>query len=131
MSNIKQYYDIKFPFTSNNNDGFFLDLNKGINDKILSEILHVIMTRKNTRLRMPDFGTDLTKYIFEPNDSETWNSIKSEIKKAVSTYVPMASINDIKVYRDENGEDNSIFVNIDYNVKKGVSEENNNVTVKI
>ena len=30
---IKQYYDIKFPFTSNNEDGFFIDLNKSIKDK--------------------------------------------------------------------------------------------------
>ena len=40
MAQIKQYFDIKFPFTSNNVDGFFIDLNETIGDKVLSEILH-------------------------------------------------------------------------------------------
>ena len=64
MAGIKQYYGIKFPFTSNNLDGFFLDMNERVEDKIASEILHVILTPKRSRIRKPDFGTDLAKFIF-------------------------------------------------------------------
>ena len=79
MSIVKQYYGIKYPFTINNDSGLFIDLNETKDDDILSQILHVIMTRKNTRIKMPDFGTDLIKYIFELNDESTWSNIKSEI----------------------------------------------------
>lgn len=127
---IKQYYGIKYPFTTNNDKGFFIDLNETKDDDILSQILHVIMTRKNTRLKMPDFGTDLVKYIFELNDEGTWSNIKSEIITSVSKYVPGVTLNDIRVLRDET-EDSKILVDIEYTVKKGISDESNRVVVKI
>ena len=130
MAQIKQYFDIKFPFTSNNLDGFFIDLNKNMNDKVLSEILHVIMTPKGGRLRMPDFGTDLVHYIFDQSDEKEWARIKSEIKDAVAKYVPKASLNDIRVLREE-GNDNTILVDLDYSVSVGLSNENNRVVIKI
>ena len=33
MGKIKQRYDIKFPFTENNEEGLFLDLNNSVEDK--------------------------------------------------------------------------------------------------
>lgn len=130
MSIVKQYYGIKYPFTINNESGLFIDLNETKDDDILSQILHVIMTRKNTRIKMPDFGTDLIKYIFELNDESTWSNIKSEIIESVSKYVPGVILKDIRVLRDDS-EDSKILVDIEYNVKRGVSEESNRVVVKL
>lgn len=127
---IKQYYDIKFPFTSDNMDGFFIDLNENLSDKVLSEILHVILTPKETRLRMPDFGTDLVKYIFELNDKDAWNGIRQEIIANVTRYVPDAVLNDIKVLQKEDDE-HLILLEIDYSVKTGISQENKKVVVKL
>ena len=130
MAQIKQYFDIKFPFTSNNVEGFFIDLNETIADKVLSEILHVILTPKGSRLRMPDFGTDLVKYIFEMNDEKEWPRVKGEIKECVSKYVPRVVINDVRVLREE-GNDNTLLLDLDYSVKAGLTEENKRVVVKI
>lgn len=127
---IKQYYDIKFPFTSDNMDGFFIDLNENLSDKVLSEILHVILTPKETRLRMPDFGTDLVKYIFELKDKDAWNGIRQEIITNVTRYVPDAVLNDIKVLQKEDDE-HLILLEIDYSVKTGISQENKKVVVKL
>lgn len=129
-SNVKQYFDIKFPFTSNNIEGFFIDLNKNMGDKVLSEILHVILTAKNTRLRMPDFGTDLIKYIFELNDEREWPNIRNEVFMAVSAYVPNVTMNEIRILREE-GDNNTILLDLDYSVKMGVTEENNRAVVKL
>ena len=135
MAQIKQYFDIRFPFTTNNVEGFFIDLNETMSDKVLSEILHVVLTPKGSRLRMPDFGTDLTRYIFEMNDEREWPRVKGEIKDSVSKYVPRAIINDVRVLRgeDENGEidDNTLLLDLDYSVKAGLTEENNRVVVKL
>ena len=127
---IKQYYDIKFPFTSDNMDGFFIDLNENLSDKVLSEILHVILTPKETRLRMPDFGTDLVKYIFELKDKDAWDGIRQEIIANVARYVPDAVLNDIKVLQKEDDE-HLILLEIDYSVKTGISQENKKVVVKL
>ena len=130
MANRKQYYGIKFPFTANNLDGFFLDLNERIEDKVASEILHTIMTPKRSRIRKPEFGTDLAKYIFEPSDELTWENVKSEVIEAVSSYVANVDLNDIDVVTPDE-EPNSIYLDIRYTVKKGNKEENSRMVVKL
>lgn len=130
MANKKQFYGIKFPFTANNNRGFFIDLNDDLHGKVASEIAHVILTPKNTRIRMPEFGTDLIKYIFGLNDETTWADVEAEIKEKVSKYVPNCKINNITVVRDENN-DNGVYVEVKYGVVKGKTVENNRMVVKL
>ena len=126
----KQYYGIKFPFTISKQDGFFVDLNSDLKDKVASEIAHVILTQKGTRLKMPDFGTDLIKYIFEPSDTSEWNTVESDIRRAVGQYVSNATIQSVEVKRDES-EDHSIYLDIMYAIKKGNKEENNRAVIKL
>ena len=126
----KQYYGIKFRFTISKQDGFFVDLNSDLKDKVASEIAHVILTQKGTRLKMPDFGTDLIKYIFEPSDTLEWNTVESEIRRAVGQYVSNATIQSVEVKRDES-EDHSIYLDIMYAIKKGNKEENNRAVIKL
>lgn len=127
MSNIKQYYDIKFPFTCNNLEGFFIDLNKTIVDKKESEILHVLLTPKRTRIRKPDFGTDLIKFIFEQNDELTWNEVESEIISTVNKYVSNVDVKHIEVRNIEH----ELFVSILYIIKTGNKVENKELVVKL
>ncbi len=130
MSNRKQYYGIKFPFTANNLDGFFLDLNEKIEDKVASEILHVILTPKRSRIRKPEFGTNLAKFIFEPNDELSWDMVKSEVMESVSAYVANVSLTNIEVVTPDE-DPNSIYLDLRYTVKKGNKEENSRMVVKL
>lgn len=130
MATKKQFYGIKFPFTNNNEDGFLIDLNSNNNEKVGSEIAHVILTPKGTRIMMPEFGTDLIKYLFNPNDNSTWSDIEDEIKSSVSKYVPDTTIQDVGVIKDENN-DNAIYVDIKYGVKRGMSSVNNRMVIKL
>jgi phage baseplate assembly protein W len=127
---INRIYSIKYPFTHNNEDGRFIDVNDTLDQKIASEIAYVILTQKGTRLRRPDFGTNLIKYIFEDNMSDVWDDIKNEIITAVSSYVPNVSIVDVGVYNDEM-DDNSMYLNVKYQVVKGNSVEYKELTTKI
>lgn len=124
-----QYFNIKYPFTHNNEDGFFIDLNRDLNDKVGSEIAHVILTPKRTRIRMPDFGTDLIKYIFNPNDTLSWGEVEEEIKTNVSKYVNNVSINKVNVVKSDN--DNAVYVDISYDVLKGSVKDNNRMVIKL
>ena len=125
----KQYFDIKYPFTNDDIEKYELDLNTSVKDRVTSDILHVIFTPKRQRLRMPDFGTDLIKYIFEPNDGESWDGIKKEIRESVSRWVNGVTINNIEVLSSEDGV--QVFVRIDYGVKEGNSSYNNSVVVEL
>ena len=130
MGKIKQRYDIKFPFTENNEEGLFLDLNNSVEDKALSDLVHVILTPKRSRIRRPDFGTDLMKFIWEMNDDTLWNDIRDEIKYSVSKYVENVTLNDIIILRDTNN-DNKIVISIRYTLKKGNKEIQNEVNIPI
>lgn len=123
----KQYFGIKFPFNSDNLNGFFLDLNLDLKDKVVSEIAHVILTPKGSRLRKPDFGTNLAKFIFDQNDDASWEQVKKEAVEAVGKYVKDAELEDLKVVN----ENNSLFLDMYYKIKKGMKEENNRVVIKL
>ena len=127
MSNVKQYYDIKFPFTCNNLEGFFVDLNKTVTDKKESEILHVLLTPKKTRIRKPDFGTDLIKYIFEGNDEMTWGDVHSEILKSINAYVSNVEVQNVEVKELEH----NLYVSIKYVIYIGNKTENKEMVVKL
>ena len=130
MGVINKHYGIKFPFTIRNNDNVFLDLNNNLHEKVASEIAHVILTPKKTRLRMPDFGTDLIRYIFSPNDDLSWGDIESEIRGAVNKYVPEGVLEKVEVFQSED-DDNTILLNVNFGVKKGNTIENNRMVIKL
>lgn len=130
MANTKRYYGIKFPFTDNNENGLFIDLNESYADKIASEILHVLLTPVKTRIHMPDFGTNLSKYIFELNDELSWDDVRNEAVSSVNKYVSNVSLTDIQIYKDEENEHN-VFLYLKYSVKKGNTVENNELGVKL
>ena len=127
MENTKQYYDIKFPFTCNNLEGFFLDLNNTLVSKKESEILHVLLTPRKTRIRKPDFGTDLIKYIFEPSDDLTWENVHAEIIESVQKYVSDVEINNIEI----KDLDKQLFISIKYVFITGKKRENKEMVVKL
>lgn len=130
VNNRKQYYGIKYPFTANNLDGFFLDLNEDVRDKVASEILHVILTPKRSRIRQPEFGTNLIRYIFEPNDNLSWDGVKSEANDAVLKYVANVRLNDIDIINDD-AHPQDVYLDMHYTVIKGNKEENNRLVVKL
>lgn len=130
MGVIDKHYGIKFPFTIRNNDNVFLDLNNNLHEKVASEIAHVILTPKKTRLRMPDFGTDLIKYIFSPNDNLFWGDIETEIRTTVNKYVPDGVLEKVEVYQN-NDDDNTILLSVNFGVKKGNTIENNRMVIKL
>lgn len=126
---VTQKYGIKYPFTSDNDNGTYIDLNESFGDGIKSQILHVLFTPKGQKLRDPDFGTDVIKYIFSPSDSITFNNLKSDISEQISKYVPSVVFRDISIYKDE--EDGNIVVMVEYGMSKGNKTEITKVAVKL
>lgn len=57
-------------------------------ESIYQSIDNIIYTQKKQRLFLPEFGTDLMQYLFEPMTKLTVFSIKNEIIQAVSKWEP-------------------------------------------
>ena len=125
-----QRYGIKYPFTSDNEEKMFLDVNNSEAECIKSKLLHVIFTPKGQKIRDPEFGTDLIKYIFSPNDAETWESVKKEIVTSVQRYVPGCIMNDVRVVQSDD-ERAEIFVRMDYSVKEGNKITNDSIITQL
>jgi len=126
----KQYFGIKYPFTSDGFQHFFVDANNTLKDKVKSQLMHIVFTPKGQRIRNPEFGTDLIKYIFEQNESVTWESVKNEIRDSVNRWATNISLRDIQVVK--NAEDESeVFVRLDYSVIEGNKVTNDSIAVQI
>ena len=112
-----QYYNIHYPFTSKGIEKFFVDLDSDAQKAMQSDIMHVIFTPKGQRIRNPEFGTNLIKYLFNPNDNETWTDVKAEIKTAVAQFVPNVTLTDLNVYANgSNGH--GLVAEISYSVNE-------------
>jgi phage baseplate assembly protein W len=116
-----KYLNIRYPF-QDSAEGFFVELNKTTKDAVKSDLLHLLLTNKGSRYYLPDFGTNLRRYIFQPNDAPTHNEIISEIQIAVDTYLPGLKIVNIGITVDPNNE-NAAIVNVKFSVTQGVFEE--------
>lgn len=125
-----QKYGIKYPFTSDNMDNIYLDVNETFSESIKSQVLHLILTVKGQKIRDPEFGTSLIRYIFSPNDDMTIDNVKSEIINQISKYIPNVIFDDIVIYRNDE-EGGEIIVSIKYSVRKGNKMESTTVAVKL
>lgn len=126
----QQFYGVKYPFVAEDVENYFVDVNKTMKDKVRSLLMHVIFTPKGQKLRDPEFGTDLIKYIFEPNDSISWEGVKTEVSEAVSKYVKGVTINNISVMQnDEEGAE--IYVRLDYIVSDGINVVEDSIATKL
>lgn len=125
-----QNYGIKYPFSSDNNEEVYIDLDKSYADATKSKVLHLMFTPKGQKLRNPDFGTELIKFLFSPNDSTTLESLKSSLKSDIAKYIPEVEFQDISIVDDENSEHGKIIM-VHYSVSKGSSKEVTSVAVKL
>jgi phage baseplate assembly protein W len=121
-----RYINIDFPFRDSDN-GFYFKMNKTDKDAIRSDLLHLLLTNKGERLYLPDFGSDLKKYIFEPNDSITHAQIRDNLNDTIKLYIPNLLINDISFRNDDIEE--LIIVELTYTVTEGTFASTDTITL--
>ena len=126
----KQYFGISYPFTSDGFQNFYLDANSSVKEKVRSQLMHIVFTPKGQRIRNPEFGTDLIKFIFEPNDKITWESVKNEVTESVKRWATNINLNDIQIVKNEENE-SEIYVRLDYSVSEGNKVTNDSVVVQV
>jgi hypothetical protein len=109
---------------------FFLDANESVKDKVKSQLIHVVFTPKGQRIRNPEFGTDLIKFIFSPSDGMSWEAVKTEVSESVSRWTDNITIRNIEVVKNEEDE-HEIYVRLDYSVTAGNKVTNDSVVIEL
>lgn len=127
---LTQHYGIRYPFANENNEELYMDLNNTKEESMKSRLLHVIFTPKGQRLRNPDFGTDLIRYIHEPADDTTFERLRNDISQQVGKYVPDVTFKDISIYDDEQSDNGKIVI-IHYTIVQGLKEVEQTVAVRV
>ncbi len=111
-----RFINIDFPFRDSK-EGFYFNLTKTNESAIRADLLHLLLTNKGERLYMPDFGSDLKKFIFEPNDGITHIDIKNNINETIKKYIPNLIIDSIEFKNNDIEE--LIVVEVKYTVTEG------------
>lgn len=95
-------YGISFPF-KDSNEGKFVLLTTTTDEEIRTNLIHLLLTRKGTRYFLPNFGTRLYEYLFEPIDGPTFSELESEIRDSVEEFIPNLVLTkiDIKAASDD------------------------------
>jgi phage baseplate assembly protein W len=62
----------------------------------------ILMTDRNERLRLPEFGGSLGGFLFEPNTVTTRHLIKERITKELARWEPRITVESVSVEEDEN-----------------------------
>lgn len=112
-----QHYGIKFPITTESFENTLFDLDFNPVTSVKSQIMHLIFTPIGQRIRNPLFGSRLIQFIFNPNDSQTWSDVVTEIKDLIHRNIPGCKIKDIEVYDVEDGL--GLVARISYSVESG------------
>ena len=95
---------------------------------VKSQLLFLLLTAKGSRWYTPDFGSNLQKYLFEPNDGVTWENIVQELNVAVSNYIPNLTV--IKIDTKEGRNSYSVLLSVHYIYTEGFFRESDVLDVE-
>jgi phage baseplate assembly protein W len=120
--------NIKFPLEDDKVKNGLFEMNNVTKDALTSNLLLLLLTEKGERYYEPDYGTNLRRYIFEPNDGLTQSEIEQEIRETVKRFIPQLTISGVEIITsdDDGGEalnDNQVNVNVDFKYNEDVFSE--------
>lgn len=103
-----------FPFISSETGG--LSYKEDI-ERINQSLFILFETPKGDRLMMPEFGSDLRKYRFDPLDKVLMERIRYTITEDIRRWEPRISLTSIEFLADQTAIDNStLYISISYRI---------------
>lgn len=128
-------YNIKFPLNDNLSTNTYFLMTQVTKEALSSDLLLLLLTQKGERYYEPNYGTNLLKFIFEPNDNLTATDVEQEIKNTVSAYIPNLKINKITFNwnLDDNGQpisETQLNVNIQFTYTEDSFSEQGELDLK-
>jgi phage baseplate assembly protein W len=90
--------DIKgFQFPAGINSNSYFCRNTGV-DLIKGAVKQLLLTERGERLMLPNYGCNLRRYLFQPLDEITFESIKNDIVTSFTKYIVGAKLVKVAVF---------------------------------
>lgn len=118
VSAMTEYKD----FTLNNGSNGSLEEYTGASATVLA-IRNIILSRPENFPLTPSLGLDISKYEFDLGDSETMDTIKSDLQRQISLYVPSVDNVNAEVSLVEDDSKNGRFV-LGFKVEAATANDN-------
>ena len=93
---------LSVPFQSSaisGSDSVF-NINYTTSEQIKYNMINYFLTNKGERVFNPNFGGNITNYLFEPNDPNTTEVLKRGIEEDIATIFPMVTLKEVIVSSD-------------------------------
>lgn len=94
-------------------------------ERINQSLFMLFETPLGSRIMLPDYGTNLKNYRFEPNDDILVEALRQELYTAITKWEPRINIKNLEFYRDADDIDNNIlYISLAYAVGNSSSTYN-------
>lgn len=100
---------LSFPLRVGNKGGFVMSNHI---DHIEESIVQILSTQLYERVMLPEFGSDIDAYVFDPNEVETQALVQYEIVEALTKYEPRIVIDEDNIEIEADGS--AMYVTISY-----------------
>ena len=92
-------------------------------DQAKTNIINLLLTHKGERFMQPDFGTNLRRYLFQPNNNQIQGELKTEIMDAISFWLPYVKVQTMTVDNSiENIDQYKINITLTFSVTEDITE---------
>lgn len=92
---------IQYPLERDKQKNHFLKSVKTTKEKVRSRILFLLDTPKGSIYYNPSWGSNLRRFVFDPNDSKTEADIKEDIKSVVEEFIGRVKVGEISFERPD------------------------------
>jgi phage baseplate assembly protein W len=134
----KQTFGMEFPFVFSDS-GDYVGLTSVPESEVKAMLIHLLLTKKGARYFLPDFGTNIYQYIFEPLDDITLGKIEGEITDAIEKYIPNLKLNKVNItkvgdepnFLNDTEKEHQIRINLDYTITTKTFQSNGTLALTL
>jgi len=82
-----------------------------------TNIINLLLTHKGERFMQPTFGTNLRRFLFQPNTDSLRGEIRSELLETIKYWLPFVNVDKINVsHTIENTDEYKINISLTFSV---------------
>jgi phage baseplate assembly protein W len=108
---------------------FTKDLGRAKNDQAIKQSLkNIVMTNLGERFFQPNIGSDVNRYLFEPNDVVLEENLKFAVENAIRFHEPRVNI--IQILVSSFSEEDRVAVNIVFSIINSIQVQNLNLILR-
>jgi len=126
-----RFINIKFPIEDDPINNFFLRRNRTTKESLISNLNLLLLTNKWERYFNPTYGSDLLRFIFEPNDTNVRDQLDREIKDMVRKFIPQLTIENIDFRVPETDKEHKLEIILNFTFTDDVFVERDTIQINI